>query len=78
MTYNGWTNQKTWLVNMWFNPESVDEIESIELQLEEELDSVRSMVPDHIVDLLGVNFVLDEINWNELKGHFEGCEGLNE
>jgi hypothetical protein len=58
-------------VNLWFNPESVDEIESIELQLEEELDSVRSMVPDHIVDLLGVNFVLDEINWNELKGSMD-------
>jgi len=71
MTYNGWTNRETWLVNLWFNPESVDEIESIELQLEEELDSVRSMVPDHIVDLLGVNFVLDEINWNELKESME-------
>jgi hypothetical protein len=33
-TYNGWTNRETWLVNVWFNPESREDVASALEQLE--------------------------------------------
>ncbi len=29
MSYNGWTNRETWLVNLWFNPESIEDLDII-------------------------------------------------
>ncbi len=26
-TYNGWANRETWLVNIWFEPESREDVE---------------------------------------------------
>ena len=28
-TYNGWTNRETWLVGLWFNPETKSDIHCI-------------------------------------------------
>ena len=33
--YNGWTNRETWLVNVWFNPESRTDVELAREALEE-------------------------------------------
>jgi len=35
MAYNGWANRETWLVNLWFNPETIEDVESIKTHLEE-------------------------------------------
>ncbi len=63
MSYNGWTNRETWLVNVWFNPESRDDVESARAYLEEEYDKL----PDVLKDFVN----LDAINWEELLGAFE-------
>ncbi len=61
-TYNGWTNRATWLVNMWFNPESRADLEAAREQIEEASDNI----PDFLRDFL----CTDEINWSELEEHF--------
>lgn len=66
-TYNGWTNRATWLVNVWGNPESRQEVESLRYHIEEEYDNM----PDGILkDMIDIN----EINWDELLEHFEDEE----
>ena len=62
-TYNGWTNRATWLVNVWFNPESKADVESARYTIEEASESC----PDFLRDFL----CTDEINWDELEQHFE-------
>ena len=76
MSYNGWTNRETWLVNLWFEYNSQQELDDIRYLMEEELDELRNKIPDYLVDLLGVNFIMDEINWDELAGHCEAMEDL--
>ena len=73
---NGWRNRETWLINLWFEYESQEELNDIRNLLEEELDELRYKIPDYLVDLLGVNFVMNEIDWDELGGHCEAIEGL--
>ena len=41
--------------------------------LEEEIDELREKIPDYLVDLLAINFVDNEIDWDELAGH---CEAM--
>lgn len=60
--YNGWTNRETWLVNVWFNPESVNDVEMAQETLEEAYDNTPTFLRDFIA--------LSEINWDELKAHF--------
>jgi hypothetical protein len=62
-TYNGWTNRATWLVNVWFNPESLSDLESARYAIEEATESL----PDFLKDFL----CTDEINWSELEEHFQ-------
>lgn len=61
-TYNGWTNRTTWLINVWFNPESKSDVQYARKQFEEAVDSL----PDFLRD-----FINDDINWDELESHFE-------
>jgi hypothetical protein len=62
-TYNGWTNRATWLVNVWFNPETREDVESARAAIEEAEESI----PDFMRDFLCTS----EINWNELMEHFD-------
>lgn len=63
-TYNGWTNRATWLVNVWGNPESRQDVEFLKETIDEEYDNM----PDGILkDMIDIN----EINWNELLEHFD-------
>ena len=73
---NGWRNRETWLINLWFEYENQEELDDIHNLLEEELDELRDKIPDYLVDLLGLNFVMNEIDWDELGGHCEAMEGL--
>lgn len=64
MVYNGWSNRETWLVNVWFNPESRDDVEFARSIIDEQYDSI----PDGVIkDMINI----DAINWNELMDHFE-------
>ena len=58
-TYNGWTNRETWLVNVWFNPESVEDVRAARQMLEEEEESMNGCLRD----MSG----LDRVNWEELE-----------
>lgn len=74
MTYNGWTNKETWLVNLWLG-------DSLQCDLEDgqEIDAiyievlVDEMVEDSanglITDLL--NCALGKINYHEIASHYE-------
>ena len=70
---NGWRNRETWLINLWFEYDNQEELDDIRSLLEEELDELRNKIPDYLVDLLGLNFVDNEIDWDELAGH---CEAM--
>jgi hypothetical protein len=63
--YNGWTNRETWLVAVWFNPETTDDIEAIKDQIEAVEDSISGQFGGFFSDLLGSH----NINWEELADH---------
>lgn len=64
--YNGWTNRETWLINIWFNPESKADVEFAREQLESDIDNL----PDYLKDFVNNGI----INWNELLEHFDDEE----
>jgi hypothetical protein len=59
--YNGWANRSTWLVNVWFNPETRADLESIK----DQIDCVQKALTDtyggFFADLLS-----SDIDWDEL------------
>ncbi len=61
--YNGWTNRETWLVNVWYNPESREDVEYARADLEEKRDAMGYSC---IADMCG----LSRVNWDELLEHF--------
>ena len=63
-TYNGWTNRETWLISVWFNPESRADVEFAREQIEEQYDSIPGGV---LKDMLNIEC----INWDELLEQFE-------
>ena len=67
MSYNGWSNRETWLVNVWCNPESRADVEYIRESLEEQYDAM----PDGpLKDMVAIG----EVDWDELLDHFEEAE----
>lgn len=66
MSYNGWSNRNTWLVNLWFNLESKDDIQSARATMEEDYESLSGIFRDMIS--------LDSIDWDELESHFDDEE----
>ena len=69
--YNGWTNRETWLVNVWFNPESRTDVEYARETLEYQYNSM----PDGpLKDMV----TLSEVDWDELLDHFEEDEDQDE
>ena len=71
ITYNGWRNRETWLVNLWFNPETIADIEYIEETLES--DFYEKMGDSNIYcDMIDFN----AIEWEELKDHIRAEEEL--
>ena len=62
-TYNGWSNRATWLVNVWFNPESLDEVHGAR----ETIENAENMLPDFMRDFLCTH----DIDWSELESHFD-------
>ena len=64
MSYNGWSNRETWLIQVWYNLESRDDVEFVREQFEEQYNNI----PDGALkDMLSI----DRINWDELLEQFE-------
>ena len=64
MSYNGWSNRETWLINVWYNPESRDDVEFVREQFEEQYNNI----PDGALkDMISI----DRVNWDELLEQFE-------
>ncbi len=68
MAYNGWTNRETWLVNLWYNPESIEDVDVIRDILEEEYKDIEGIWADMI------NF--NAVDWTQLKQHFQTEEEI--
>ena len=66
--YNGWTNRETWLVGLHFNPETLEDVESIKAYIEEMEENIKDMFLHDYVDFSKINWyeieknITDEIN----------------
>ena len=69
MSYNGWTNRETWLVNLWHNPESIEDVDYIKDTLEEEYNQFEGFWGDM------VSFTT--IDWTNLKQHFQTFKNIS-
>jgi len=79
MSYNGWTNKETWLVNLWFGEclaEMQEEGEEVTayaaqrfvLDLIDDSSWRKSVEGGFILDML--NCALCEVNWEEIASHY--------
>ena len=59
MSYNGWSNRETWLINVWFNPETWEDVDSAQAYFEEAYDAMPAFMQDFVNDGM--------INWDELR-----------
>jgi hypothetical protein len=67
-TYNGWTNRETWLINVWYNPETLEDLDYIREELDSAVERLMEggvVANNVLIDMLGIN----EINWRELEEH---------
>jgi hypothetical protein len=60
MSYNGWRNRETWLVNLWYNPERKSDLEYIKEDLDEQYDNLPNGALKDMIDL-------QSIDWRELE-----------
>ena len=67
MSYNGWSNRETWSVNVWFNPESKEDVQLARGMIEEQYDAMGEGV---LKDMLSI----EAIDWDELESHFDDEE----
>ena len=66
MTYNGWRNRETWLVNLWFNPVTKSDIDYLEEYLEDEYYKFQGFWQDMIW--------FNDIDWDRLREAMEDDE----
>ena len=65
--YNGWSNRETWLVGLWFNPETIADVEYIEETLESDFYEMVGGESNIYTDMIDFNV----INWEEIKEWIE-------
>jgi len=63
MSYNGWTNRETWLVNSWFKLDCKEDVDIAQQIIEEDVSLLSGYLKDLVAD--------HKINWAELHSHFE-------
>ena len=67
MSYNGWTNRATWLINVWFNPENRGDVEDARSAIEEAEENLPNFMRDFVCT--------SQINWGELLEQFDEENG---
>lgn len=79
--FNGWTNWKTWMVNLHWGdywgsaiglrdePITAEEMRS---DVEEFLDEALSLLPEGQRLFIGDMIDISAVNWRELAEHYEG------
>lgn len=63
MAYNGWTNRETWLVSVWFNPETKSDVDFARETIEHDIGNI----PDYLRDFIDINC----IDWVQLYEHVQ-------
>ena len=80
MSYNGWTNKETWLVNLWYMdsvPEYFADMDQFHVEPNELEESVRYIAEEcEALSQLKAGLLSDfintcwaEVNWHELAQH---------
>ena len=77
MSYNGWTNKETWLVNLWHGDslaemqEAGEEITAYYAQrmVTDWLDDTRHKLDGFTNDML--NSAMVSVNWEEIASHYK-------
>lgn len=79
MSYNGWSNYETWLVNLWFGDywTCQADVEESREYIEDMIAEQTQQMPDWMVDLSGLNHIDNEVNWDELKAHLDEEETVD-
>ena len=80
MSYNGWSNKETWLVNLWLGDFlTMDQEDGINIDaayieqvVEDRIEESGSRVNGFVGDIL--NCALGEIDYDELASHYEEDE----
>ena len=80
MSYNGWSNKETWLVNLWYGDDlltdyiEIDETEVEAYRIEEdvryialECESMSKLPAGLLSDFIEHSFA--NVNWHELADH---------
>jgi len=69
-TYNGWTNRSTWLINLWYEPNTTSDLDWIKEELEEKVNDLSN--GECLTDKILADMIdLQDVNWDELKEHIE-------
>jgi len=63
MAYNGWANRETWLVGLWYNPETIEDVEYLEQTLESDFYEMVGGESNIYTDMINFNL----IDWHEIK-----------
>lgn len=64
MSYNGWPNRATWLVMVWFNPESKGDVVIARMVLEQQYNAMGEGVLKDMIQF-------ESINWKKLESSFD-------
>ena len=68
--YNGWINRATWLINVWYEPNTTSDLDWIKEELEERASTLANS--ENVCDkILSDMLDLQAIDWDELKEHVE-------
>jgi len=70
MSYNGWRNRETWLVNIWYNPVTKSDIDYIEETLEDDFIEKIGGTANIYMDMIDFNC----IDWESLREYCEDDE----
>ena len=80
MTYNGWTNYETWLVNLWLDEEdSKAELwDQVDMTQADAVRELATVIEDSVIDRVDemgiengmvrdlIGSALSEVNWDEI------------
>jgi hypothetical protein len=72
MSYNGWTNRATWMVNLWVGDTLADDAQNFEVTPDDVESMVQEMLPQDVQSVEGglaadlMAYALADVNWREL------------